>query len=75
MPTADFSKAFAAAFGVTPYQFLLERRMRRAKSLLTATVTTITEIAIAVGFNTPSHFATTFKRRVGTTPSIYRKIH
>ncbi|TDZ80123.1 Virulence regulon transcriptional activator VirF [Mycobacteroides salmoniphilum] len=74
MPVADFSKAFTTAFQATPYQFLLERRMQRARSLLTTTSMPITEVAIAVGFNTPSHFATTFKRRVGTTPSTYRKI-
>ncbi|TDZ93500.1 helix-turn-helix transcriptional regulator [Mycobacteroides salmoniphilum] len=75
MPVPDFSKAFVSAFHATPYQFLLERRMHRAKSLLATTSTPITEIAIAVGFNTPSHFATTFKHRVGTTPSTYRKSH
>ncbi|MEZ0362299.1 AraC family transcriptional regulator [Mycobacterium sp. pUA109] len=72
MPVADFVKAFAAAFHTTPHQFLLDRRMARAKTLLATTDRSITEIGAAVGFGTPSHFATTFKRRVGVTPSAYR---
>lgn len=75
MPVADFSRAFVRAFQVTPYQFLLERRIHRAKALLATTAIPVTEISLAVGFGTPSHFATTFKRRVGTTPSAYRKLH
>lgn len=73
MPVAEFSAAFAAAFGTTPYQFVLDRRMHRAKTLLATTTMSITDIAMAVGFSTPSHFATTFKNRVGMPPSAYRR--
>lgn len=72
MPVAEFSAAFAAAFGTTPYQFVLDRRMHRAKTLLATTTMSITDIAITVGFSTPSHFATTFKNRVGMSPRAYR---
>lgn len=73
MSVSRFMKAFAAAFHTTPYQFLLDRRIDRAKSQLLATSLTITDISTAVGFSTPSHFATVFRRRVGVSPSDYRQ--
>jgi AraC family transcriptional regulator len=51
---------------------LIERRINRARRLLSAGTASITEISMSVGFSTPSHFATTFKQRVGVTPSAYR---
>jgi AraC family transcriptional regulator len=39
---------------------------------LTGTTASVTEISVTVGFSTPSHFATTFKQRVGVTPTVYR---
>jgi len=60
------------AFGTTPHQYLIERRINRARRLLSAGTASITEISMSVGFSTPSHFATTFKQRVGVTPSAYR---
>lgn len=73
MTVADFTKAFTAAFNTTPYQFVLDRRIARAKTMLATTTVSITDISTAVGFSTPSHFATTFKNRVGVTPSDYRR--
>jgi AraC family transcriptional regulator len=73
MPVSKFLKAFANAFHTTPYQFLLDRRIDRAKSRLLTTSLTIAEISTAVGFSTPNHFATAFKRRVGVSPSDYRR--
>lgn len=68
-----FIKAFRQAFHTTPYQFLLDRRIERAKFLLVTTSLSITEIGTAVGFPNPSHFATIFGRRVGATPRTYRR--
>ena len=73
MPVGRFIKAFTAAFNATPYQYLLDRRIDRAKSLLLVTSLTVTEISCAVGFSTPNHFATAFRKRVGVTPSAYRR--
>lgn len=67
-----FLSAFAEAFGTTPHQYLIEQRIARAQEMLSAGAASITEIASAVGFSTPSHFATTFKQRVGMSPSVYR---
>ncbi|OBA95949.1 AraC family transcriptional regulator, partial [Mycolicibacterium fortuitum] len=57
MSVGGFIKAFRAAFHTTPYQYLLDRRIERAKSLLLTTQQTVAEIASSVGFSTPSHFA------------------
>lgn len=73
MPVSVFTKAFADAFHTTPHQHLLNRRIARAQALLTDAALTISEIALAVGFSTPGHFSTTFKERVGITPSQYRQ--
>lgn len=73
MSVATFIKAFRAAFHTTPYQFLLDRRIDRAKTLLSSTRLSITEISAAVGFSTPNHFATTFRQRVGLTPRDFRR--
>jgi AraC family transcriptional regulator len=73
MSVNGFTRAFAAAFHSTPHQYVLDRRISRAKTLLTQTMLPITEITMAVGFSTPSHFATAFKSRVGVTPSEYRR--
>lgn len=73
MSVGRFIKAFAVAFRTTPHQYLLDRRIDRAKSLLTTTSQSITEISIAVGFTTPNHFATVFRRRVGISPTGYRR--
>ena len=69
----DVRKAFRAAFHTTPYHFLLDRRIDRAKTLLSSTRLSITEIIAAVGFSTPNHFATTFRQRVGLTPRDFRR--
>lgn len=73
MSVQGFISAFRRAFHTTPYQFLLERRIERAKTLLLGTSHGVAEIAAAVGFSTPGHFATAFKRRVGIAPSAYRR--
>ncbi|WP_396922270.1 helix-turn-helix transcriptional regulator [Mycolicibacterium sp.] len=75
MPVSKFIKAFRAAFHTTPYQFVLDRRIDRAKTLLLTTSRTITDISAAVGFSTPNHFATAFSRRVGVSPRSYRNNH
>lgn len=67
-----FRRAFERAFHMTPYQFVLHQRIIEAKLLLESAPLSITEISSAVGFSTPSHFATTFKQRVGVTPTAYR---
>lgn len=72
MRVPPFVAAFTTAFGHTPYQYVLNRRIEAARRLLATSDQSIAAIGAAVGFSTPSHFASTFRQRVGVTPSEYR---
>lgn len=72
MPAGVFITAFRAAFHTTPYQFVLDRRIERAKFLLRNTTRPVADISAAVGFSSPSHFSTAFRHRVGVSPRAYR---
>ena len=67
---------FHDTFGISPYSFLVQLRIREAKTiLLTETEKTLNDISKLVGFNSVSHFVSTFKKREGITPSVYRDLH
>jgi AraC family transcriptional regulator len=68
-----FSRCFRETFGVSPYRYLLNRRVERAKSMLRDRSLSITTIASACGFAGQSHLNAVFKRIAGTTPGKYRK--
>jgi AraC-like DNA-binding protein len=71
--TTEITSGFRAATGSSPWQFVLLRRVERAKCLLTGSQLAIIEIAMDCGFSSSQHFATVFKKQVGTTPSDYRR--
>ncbi len=58
--------------GTSPYQYLLQTRMQRARELLATSDTSVADIASAVGFTSPYHFSATFKRLNGITPTVFR---
>jgi AraC-like DNA-binding protein len=68
-----FCTAFKRSAGHPPHRYLLNRRVAYAKSLLTQSRLTLTEIALRSGFASSSHFASVFRRITGTTPSAYRR--
>jgi len=68
-----FARLFKVAFGSTPYQYVLQRRVARAKLLLRARAHSIAEVAMACGFSSQAHLCVTFKMRVGVTPGAYRR--
>lgn len=68
-----FSRSFRAAFGETPHQYLMGRRMERAKALLRAGELSVTEVCFAVGCTSLGSFSTQFRRVVGESPSAYRQ--
>ena len=70
---AHFSRGFKRAFGETPHQYLLTRRMERAKHLLRETSMSVTEVSLEVGFQSLGSFSASFKRIVGTTPRDFRR--
>ncbi|WP_157851012.1 helix-turn-helix transcriptional regulator [Gordonia phthalatica] len=72
MSVRSFRQSFSAEYGTTPHQYLLDVRIGRAKDLLTTTALSVAEIGALVGFGRPSHFAATFKSRVGVSPTQFR---
>jgi AraC family transcriptional regulator len=68
-----FSDVFKTETGFAPYQFLIERRMHRAKEILLRSDTPIAQIALDVGFSSQSHFTEHFRKSTGTTPLRYRR--
>ncbi|MGF6772209.1 AraC family transcriptional regulator [Paraburkholderia sp. GAS199] len=73
MSVAQLSRSFKASFGTTPWQYVLGVRMEKAVALLRTSTASVTEIAVATGFSSPSHFATAFLKHYGTSPSAYRR--
>lgn len=72
MAPKPFLKAFRRAFGTTPAQYVIDRRVQSARALLADTALTITEIALMTGFSHHAHLTRTFSQRLGTPPSRYR---
>jgi AraC-like DNA-binding protein len=70
---AHFSREFRRAFGESPHQYLLTRRMERAAWLLRATDRSVADVCFSVGLAGVGSFTTSFKRTYGVTPTVYRK--
>jgi AraC-like DNA-binding protein len=70
---SHFSRSFRQAFGETPHQYLLRRRIERAKELLRGTEHSVTEICLSVGFQSLGSFSTAFRSLVGEPPTAYRR--
>jgi AraC family transcriptional regulator len=64
---------FRSGAGEPPHRWLMLRRIERACQMLAETRLSITEIALACGFASSQHFATTFRKHKGATPSDYRR--
>jgi AraC-like DNA-binding protein len=72
MSAAHFSRRSRAAYGETPYSYLMTRRIERAKALLRRRDMTVTEVCLAVGCTSLGSFSSRFTDLVGETPSSYR---
>jgi AraC-like DNA-binding protein len=72
LSTFHFIRAFRAAFGETPHQYLRARRLERAKELLVTTAYPVTEICDQIGFQSLGSFSSLFRRLTGETPAEYR---
>ena len=68
-----FLRLFARVLGVTPHQYLIRSRLRRAARLLAEDTRPITEIAFSVGFGDLSNFVRTFHRAAGVSPRGFRR--
>jgi len=72
MSSAHFSRRFRAAYGETPYAYLMTRRIERAKALLRRGDLSVTEVCMAVGCMSLGSFSARFTELVGETPTAYR---
>jgi AraC-like DNA-binding protein len=73
MSSAHFSRRFRAAYGETPYSYLMTRRIERAKALLRHEGMSVTEACMAVGCTSLGSFSSRFTELVGETPTAYRE--
>jgi transcriptional regulator GlxA family with amidase domain len=73
MSPAHFSRKFRAAYGETPYSYLMTRRIERAKAFLRQGLS-VTDTCIAVGCTSLGSFSSRFTEIVGQTPSQYRAL-
>jgi len=74
LSTYHFLRMFKKTVGLTPYQYLLERRVERAKEMLRSKPASLAEVALAIGFSSQSHFTTAFHRAVGATPAEFQRL-
>jgi AraC family transcriptional regulator len=68
-----FAHEFRNSTGTTPYQYLLNQRMERAKGLLQSTAFSVQSIGELAGFRSPVNFVRAFRERIGITPAQWRK--
>ncbi|HTH05912.1 MAG TPA: helix-turn-helix transcriptional regulator [Ilumatobacteraceae bacterium] len=71
MSPAHFSRKFRAAYGETPYSYLMTRRIERAQALLRGDMS-VTDVCMAVGCTSLGSFSARFTQLVGETPTAYR---
>lgn len=69
---AHFARAFAATVGLSPFHYVISRRLARAHEQLERTRRSVLDIALEVGFKTQSHFTSRFRREFGVTPREIR---
>jgi transcriptional regulator GlxA family with amidase domain len=72
---AHFSREFKRAFGESPHQYLLTRRLERAAALLRATDWSVADICFAVGAGSVGSFTVSFGRIFGHPPQAYRALY
>jgi AraC-like DNA-binding protein len=68
-----FLRLFRAAFDKTPHQYLVERRIEKAKELLSSNNLRVTDVCFEVGFQSLGSFSSLFHKSVGHPPAIYRE--
>jgi len=72
MSPAHFSRQFRAAYGETPYSYLMTRRIERAKALLRRGDLSVTDVCMKVGCTSLGSFSSRFTELVGESPSAYQ---
>ena len=73
MSAGHLSREFKAAYGESPYRYLMTRRIERAMTLLRQGEMSVTEVCLAVGCQSLGTFSTRFTELVGMSPGVYRR--
>ena len=73
MSAGHLSRQFKAAYGESPYSYLMTRRIERAMALLRHGELSVTEVCFTVGCSSLGTFSTRFTELVGVPPSVYRR--
>lgn len=68
-----FARVFKLAVGLSPYEFVHNRRLERSRVLLTDDSLEIAQLALACGFSSQSHFTAAFTKAVGVSPGKFRR--
>lgn len=71
---SHFSRAFSRAIGSPPMVYVSVRRIEHAKAMMTSTAEPLSHIALACGFSDQPHFNKLFRRRMGMSPGIWRRL-
>ena len=74
LSTAHFARMFRKSTGETPHQFVLRRRIERAKAMLRDHTSRVLDVAVGCGFKTQQHFAQVFRDVCGISPTEYRQV-
>jgi AraC family transcriptional regulator len=72
MSPYHFARLFRDSTGLAPHQYLIRRRIERAKALLTDPARSLADIAREVGYESQSNFTSAFRKITGSTPKVYR---
>ncbi|MGO4369757.1 helix-turn-helix domain-containing protein [Paenibacillus sp. 2TAB19] len=76
MSVSYLNELFRDAFGMSPYSFLIQLRIREAKKIMVHNPSmALKDVSAKVGFNDVSHFVATFRKKEGVTPAKYRELH
>ena len=72
--THHFLRMFKKSLGLTPYRYLLERRVERSKDLLRSKRASLAEVTLCTGFGRQGYFTSVFRRAVGATPAEFQRL-
>lgn len=75
LSTFHFLRRFKRATGTTPWRYLTDLRLAKAKSLLADPAQSVSGAALAAGFADPAYFSRLFRKRTGVSPRAYRATH